>query len=210
MLWPFFFTLFLGILSYNLLDSYPRCLLSESCLLLCPILGKSEFFCFPFNNPVHVISVYFLTGALILFVDIQRFWYWNLLFGNPHEHSVFVHHPPSPGSWDQELGMSISNECQQRSSSTVVIVMINTARLHDFFISVWLLLDKGSLVFHGGERLGVLYHDSGLQCSLHQLQPSFKPILDHAAANERPCFLPGLHFNHSCSTVTKVISFWHC
>lgn len=75
------------------------------------------------------------------------------------------------------------------------------------FVCVWLLLDRGALGVHGGEHLGVLHRDSGFQCHLHQLQPPLGPILDHAAANERPCFLPGLHFNHSCSTAAQVTSF---
>lgn len=76
-----------------------------------------------------------------------------------------------------------------------------------FSVCVWLLLDSGALGDHGGQRLDVLHRDSGFQRPLHQLQPPLRPILDHAAANERPCFLPGLHFNHSCSTAAKVISF---
>lgn len=76
---------------------------------------------------------------------------------------------------------------------------------NDFFVCVWLLLDRGALGDHGGEHLDVLHCDSGVQCTMHQLQPPLRPILGHAAANERPCFLPGLHFNHSCSTAAKVI-----
>lgn len=76
-----------------------------------------------------------------------------------------------------------------------------------YFLCVWLLIDGGALGVHGGERPDILHRDTGFQRALRQLQPSLRPILDHAAANERPRFLPGLHFNHSCSTAAKVILF---
>lgn len=59
----FFFYFILGILSYNLLDSYSRCLLSESCLLLCTILGKLDYY--------YCYYYYLLMVLLIQYVEIS-------------------------------------------------------------------------------------------------------------------------------------------
>lgn len=71
------------------------------------------------------------------------------------------------------------------------------------------LADGGALGDHGRQCAGVLHRDSGLQRHLYQLQPSLRPLLDHAQTNGRSHVLPRLHFNNCCCFIAKVTKVQH-